>query len=362
MTTDQSTESILGEVARAAPRWREELGIGRADWARLGSLGLLDLPRGGEAFTGSASLIRGLGGHLDGGTRAAIALQALMVPEYLELAAPNHPLLDGMRAGQAVVGLALTEASSGGRVSQVATTLSGTPDSWHLNGEKVFVTNGRAASVVICLARLGSVGDALTARMALVTVDMSWPGVVVRPQPLEAWRSAGTCQVDFHHVAVPASAVLGRPHRTLVSVMAALDFERLVAGLMAVGSARRNVSAIAALFAVDAARPERGRRLRSYQSARHAYAELKAELSMLETYAERAVAARVRGELDTLAATTLKLRATECDREAALCRLRLSGADGLILGSDAMLAVHDALAATIAAGVSETLRDVLFEA
>nr|WP_274613948.1 acyl-CoA dehydrogenase family protein [Streptomonospora nanhaiensis] len=141
--------------------------------------------------------------------------------------------------------------------------------------------------------------------------------------------------------------------------MRALDFERLVAGLLAVGGVRHTLELLAAHLA---ARQLNGGRLGERQAVRHQVADLLAEYDTVRRYAHHAAWLHAQGRLDTRTASVVKLRATELAVAAAQTCARLHGAQGC-LESSAVARVHrDALAGTVAAGASELLRDLIAEA
>jgi alkylation response protein AidB-like acyl-CoA dehydrogenase len=142
-------------------------------------------------------------------------------------------------------------------------------------------------------------------------------------------------------------------------IVQALDFERLAAGLLALGGAQHTMRILD-----ERIREHRVRDvpLSGHQAVRHRVADLSAELAVVRQYGYHAAWLQSQGRLDTHAASVLKLKATELAREAAQACAQLHGASGYLEDSVVARLYRDAIAGTIAAGASELVRDLIFEA
>ena len=193
---------------------------------------------------------------------------------------------------------------------------------------------------------------------SLVLVDGHSPGVTRRPEPMLGMRSADVCRIDFDRVHVPHDQLIGRQDRALMHLMKALTFERLVAGILAVGGVH---SCLALVGAFVRERRVGGAPLAAKQAVRHRLADLGAEFELVRHYAYQAAWRHSQGDLDSGTASILKLRATELAVEAARVCVQYHGARGYAEGSAAARHYRDAMAGTIAAGASELMRDMIFE-
>ena len=138
----------------------------------------------------------------------------------------------------------------------------------------------------------------------------------------------------------------------MVQLLSGLDFERLVAGTLALGGARR---AITEMIDTAVTRKTRGRQLGSNRAVSHAIANHVAMLRMLESFNAEAWKRHALVGIDTETATTLKLQATELEMSVAQDLLRFNGASGFDTNSGSGRFHRDAVAGTIAAGPSEIL-------
>jgi alkylation response protein AidB-like acyl-CoA dehydrogenase len=362
---------IAESVLPRADAWEERGGIPADGWKELGAAGLLDGGHTGDDFLRSAVLLEELGATGYAGIRASIGVHAYMALSYVLLSgAPEQQAahVPAARRGERVTALAMSETGAGSDLSGLQTYAAprgsdGTAG-FVLDGHKSYVANGMSAGLLVVLARTrkpapGSGAERGLTGASMLLVDADSPGITRRPQPMLGWRAAGITEITFEGVEVPADALLGRRDRALMQVMRALDFERLVAGLLAVGGVRHTLGLLDEHVRT---RRVRGVPLASHQSVRHRLGELYGEFDVVRRYAYHAAWLHARGRLDTRTASVLKLRSTELALAAAQACTQFHGAQGYTEGSAVARLYRDAAAGTIAAGASELMRDMIFEA
>lgn len=359
----RTRDFLTAEILPHAPDWERDCCIPAKAWRALGDAGMLALDHRGSGFLMSAVFLEELGALGYAGIRAAVGVHAFMAASYLELFGTyeqREKFLAPMRRGESVAALALTEAASGSDLRRLQTRATQHPDGgFTVDGEKHYVANGTVADLIVTLVGTGRDGAAGgLAGASLLLVDAADPGVARQPQPMLGWRSAGICRLEFRNAAVPGDRLVGRRDRALLHLVRALDFERLVAGLLAVGGVRHCLDLLG--------RFARGHRVRdaplsANQAVRHRLAELETEYELVRHYAHHAAWLHSTGALDTRTASIVKLRATELAVSAAQTCLQYHGARGYLDESTAARLYRDAMGGTIAAGASELLRDLIFE-
>lgn len=360
-------EVLEREVLPFAEQWEDQGYIDRSGWISLAEAGLFALPHAGPGFLDSAVFLEELGRTGYAGIRAAIGVHAYMAPSYLikfGSARQQEIYLPAIRRAERIAALALSEEGAGTDLGSVRTRAE--PDEnggYLLSGRKLHVANGSQAGLIITLARVGPAGSDAEqqrglSRLALFAVDARARGVAATPEPMLGWRTADVCTVDFDDVRLPGDAVIGKPGRTLIYLAQALEFERLVAGLLAVGGTAFCVSLLD-----EFARSHRinGAALSANQAVRHRVADLSADLALVEQYGRYAAQQHALGRLDARVASILKLKATELAVTAAQACMQLHGARGYAADSAAARVFRDAAAGTIAAGPSELMRELIFE-
>ncbi len=355
--------SLELEVLPHAPEWEARRSIPPQGWRALAGAGLFEFPLSGAGFLESAVLLEELGRTGYAGIRAAIGVHAFMAPSYLaQFGMPDQrdAYLPAIRRGERIAALAMSEEGAGTDLGRLRTVARPDGERGYLvNGTKRYVANGSQAGVFVTLVRTrpGPPGGRL-AGIGLLLVDAGLPGVTRAAEPMLGWHAADVCRVDFADVPVPAGRMIGRADRTLKYLMRGLDFERLVAGLLAAGGVMHCVGLLDRFVRTHQLKDAP---LSANQAVRHRLADLHGELYLVRQYAYHAAWLHSQGLLDTRTASVLKLKATELAVEAARACAQYHGARGYLEDSVPARLLRDAPAGTITAGASELLRELIFE-
>jgi alkylation response protein AidB-like acyl-CoA dehydrogenase len=365
---EQAREFLTTEILPDAPAWERQGGLPREAWKLFGRHGYLGLLHSSEAggsardlFT-SIVFLEELGRLGFGGLRAAISVHAYMATYYLGAVGS-----DGQRRGylapavrgEMVAALAITEPAAGSDLASVSMTASPDGDGLVVRGTKSMVSNGMAADFFVAAVRTGggpNAGKHGAAGLSLVLIDSGLPGISREPAPTLGWRSAGTATVTFDDVRVPASCLIGRRASGFYYLMRGLQLERLVAASLALGGMDRGLEDLCAFLS---ARTVSGNPLRQRQALAHRVADLATEVSAARQLVYHTAWLHENDELPALECSMAKLYATELACKLADASLQLQGSHGYADGSDAARAYRDARAATIAAGSSEVMRDLI---
>lgn len=347
-----------------ADRFEAQGFIDAEGWRALGKTGLLALAHRGADFLDSAILLDELGRLGYAGIRAAIGVHTYMAPAYLHMfGRPEQQVsyLWGVRDGSRIAALAISEDQAGSDLRHLTTRADPRDDGTYLlRGVKQHIVNGSQADFFVVLAKTSDAGATRgLAGASLLIVDADLPGVSRSPQPMLGWRSSDICRVEFDDVPVPADRLIGRREFALRYLVAALDFERLVAGLLAVGGAAHAVDLLDSFVRRHRVKDAP---LAANQAVRHRVASLTAELELARQYAYHVSWTHSAGRLGTRSAAVVKLTATELASRAAQALLQCHGARGLLADAVPARVHRDAVAGTIAAGPSELMLDLIFEA
>jgi acyl-CoA dehydrogenase len=346
---------VLPEADAAEERGYLPAGV----WQALAEQGLLELAREGQGFLKSAVFLEELGGLGYAGLRAAIGVHAYMASAYIAWFGSDEQrrrYLPGVSRGEAIAALAITEEQAGSDLSQLQCQARATDDGFVVEGRKRYVANGSQASLIVMLVGSSTARHPLGSSSMLL-IDANSPGIIRSPQSLLGWRSADICDLDFQQVRISRQDVLGRVGKGFLYLMRGLDFERLVAGLLALGGAAHSIRVLSR-FAEQ--RHIKGVPLSAYQSVRHRLADLISEQQLLRCFAYQLARQYGVGHIETRDACILKLRATELAKEAALACVQYHGAQGYLRDSVVSRLCRDAMAGTIAGGASEVMRDMIF--
>ncbi|MET7502997.1 acyl-CoA dehydrogenase family protein [Streptomyces microflavus] len=358
---------LAAEVTPHATRWDEEGSVPTHVWKSLGQRGWLGLAHPEEAGGGARDLftsvvfLEELGRTGFGGLRAAVSVHAYMATHYL--ARFGGPELMRTHLAPAVRGdrisaLAITEPGAGSDLSGLSVTAERVGDLLVVDGVKSMVSNGMTADFLVVAVRTGPAGRGPRGAtgLSLLVVDTDLPGVTRVQQRTLGWRSAGTAAITFRAVRVPADRVVGRLDHGFYYLMRGLQLERLVAAVLAVGGAERALDDLCAFLR---RRSAAGTVLAERQALVHQIADLSTDLAATRQLIYHTAWLYENGELPAVECSMAKLRATELACRVADTSLQFQGSHGYLEESSAARGHRDARAATIAAGPSEVLRDLI---
>jgi alkylation response protein AidB-like acyl-CoA dehydrogenase len=214
--------------------------------AELGVLGMTAPPEyGGKGFSQYAytRIMEILGGHDSSiavfvNAHHSIGIRALLLFGTDE---QKRRWLPDLVSGKKLAAFALTEPQAGSDAANVQTTATPSPDgqTYHLNGEKRYITNGAIAQVLTVMARTPVPGSTETKVTAfLVTPDMPGFEVVEARMPKCGIRGTATARLAFRNMPVPAANILGPVGKGLRVALTVLDFGRTTFGASCTGAAK----------------------------------------------------------------------------------------------------------------------------
>ena len=365
----EQVRAFLGaEVMPYAAGWEQEDGLPRELWKRLGERGYLGLlhPReaGGadrDLFT-SVVFLEELGRTGFGGLRAAVSVHAYMATHYLSWVGGRDLCRDYLTPavrGDCVAALAITEPGAGAHLPGLSTTAPRDGDHFVVNGTKAMVSNGMVADFTVVAVRTGAdsaSGPRGTTGLSLLVVDSDLPGISREPVRTLGWRSAGTATLTYDEVRVPADRLIGRLNSGFYYLMRGLQLERLVAATLALGGAERSLADLRGFLR---SRSIAGEPLAQKQAPAHRIADLATELAAARQLVHHTAWLYDQGELPVTECSMVKLYTTELACRLADASLQLQGSHGYLETAFTARAQRDARAATIAAGPSEVMRDLI---
>jgi len=140
------------------------------------------------------------------------------------------------RAGKAISAFALSEPKSGSDVANMDLSATRDGQSYVLDGEKTWISNGGIADIYTVFARTGEAPGAKGISAFLVPAETSGLTIaerleVIAPHPL--------ARISFDGCRVPAEAMIGKPGDGFRIAMSVLDVFRSTVAAAALGFARR---------------------------------------------------------------------------------------------------------------------------
>ena len=182
---------------------------------------------------------------------------------------------------------ALSETGSGSDALAAKTRADRQSDgSWRLNGEKMWISNGGFADLLIVFAQVD--GDKFTAFI----VERAWPGVSTgKEEHKMGLHGSSTTPVVFQDVPLPANSVLGEIGRGHKVALNTLNYGRFSLGGMCMGGSRGAIDD-ATKYATE--RRQFGQPIAAFGAIKHKLGEMTAR-----TYAAESLVYRTAGLLDT---------------------------------------------------------------
>jgi len=182
-----------------------------------------------------------------GGGRNAFA-RYVLVEEFLNFGAPvgSHWIADrqsgplilkyGTEAqkqfylppicrGESFFCIGMSEPNSGSDLASVKTRATKTDTGWSLSGQKIWTTNAHHCHYMIALVRTSGEAQDRHKGLSQVIVDLSLPGVTVRPIT-DLSGDSHFCEVFFDNVQLKDDALIGAEGQGWEQVTAELAFER----------------------------------------------------------------------------------------------------------------------------------------
>ncbi|MBI2827874.1 MAG: acyl-CoA dehydrogenase family protein [Acidobacteria bacterium] len=206
--------------------------------------------------------------------------------------AQKQQYLPRLVAGELVGAYALSESGSGSDAFAAKTRAVRAPDgAWTLNGEKMWITNGGFADVIIVFAKVD--GEHFTAFI----VEKAFPGVSAgKEEHKMGLHGSSTTPVLLQDARIPAENVLGAVGKGHKVALNTLNFGRFKLGGMSVGGCR---SAIGDAARYAAQRKQFGHAIASFGAIKHKLGEMTAR-----TYAMESLIYRTAGLIDAALAGT----------------------------------------------------------
>jgi alkylation response protein AidB-like acyl-CoA dehydrogenase len=206
--------------------------------------------------------------------------------------AQKQRYLPRLVTGDLVGAYALSETSSGSDAFAAKTRASRAADgTWTLNGEKMWITNGGFADVIIVFAQVD--GEHFTAFI----VEKAFPGVSAgKEEHKMGLHGSSTTPILLQDAKVPAANVLGEVGKGHKVALNTLNFGRFKLGAMCVGGSRAAIGD-AARYAAD--RTQFGAAIATFGAIKHKLGEMTAR-----TYAMESLMYRTAGLIDAALADT----------------------------------------------------------
>ena len=141
--------------------------------------------------------------------------------------AQKHKYLPKLCSGEYVGALAMSEPGAGSDVVSMKLRADKRGDHYVLNGNKMWITNGPDADVLVVYAKTDANAGSRGITAFIIEKGMKGFSTAQKLDKL-GMRSSNTCELVFEDCEVPAENVLGEVGGGVKVLMSGLDYERVV--------------------------------------------------------------------------------------------------------------------------------------
>jgi acyl-CoA dehydrogenase len=238
--------------------------------------------------------------------------------------AQKQEYLPRVGSGAFIAAFALSEPEAGSDAAAMQCEATQRGDSYELNGEKAFISNGGIADFYVVFAR--TTESAGSRGITAFIVDAKTPGFeiaeriqVMAPHPL--------ARLKFTNCRLAVSQRLGEPDQGFKVAMATLDVFRTSVAAAATGFARR---ALEEALRRATSRKMFGQTLADFQLTQAKLAEMATGIDAAALLTYRAAWLRDQGQNVTVAAAMAKMTATETAQKVIDAAVQIFGGQGVV--------------------------------
>jgi isovaleryl-CoA dehydrogenase len=368
---DQVDRFSRAELHPLAERMDEEEWWPEHIFPRIGELGYFgaSIP---EAYGGAGLDLMAAGLIAQGMARWNHAL-ALSVLAHDNLCANNiyrngneaqrRKYLPALCSGKAVGALGLTEPGAGSdALGSMRTTARRDGDHYVLNGQKLYITNGPVADVLLVYAKTDR--EAGAHGISAFIVEKGMPGFHVAQKLIKmGYRGSQTAELLFDDCRVPAENMVGPENKGVAVVMSGLDLERAIITPLCLGVAERALE-----LSLDFARTRQqfGKPIGSFQMVQSILADMYTAVESMRAFTYRVLAESAplelggggRGYIHQLTAGALMFCADQLHRVLDMA-LQIHGGSGYIWGTEVNRLFRSNKLLEIGAGTTEVRKMII---
>ncbi|WP_417658475.1 isovaleryl-CoA dehydrogenase [Pseudidiomarina sp.] len=266
--------------------------------------------------------------------------------------AQKEKYLPKLCSGEHVGALAMSEPNAGSDVVSMKLRADLQGDHYVLNGNKMWITNGPDADVLVVYAKTSP--EKNSRGITAFIIEKNYPGFSTA-QKLDklGMRGSNTCELVFEDCKVPVENILGELDRGVEVLMSGLDYERAV---LASGPCGIMQACLDVVIPYLHDRKQFGKAIGEFQLVQGKVADMYTRTNAARAYVYAVAQSCDRGETTRKDAAGAILYAAELATQIALDAIQLLGGNGYINEYATGRLLRDAKLYEIGAGTSEIRR------
>nr|CAK32551.1 Acyl-CoA dehydrogenase [uncultured organism] len=266
--------------------------------------------------------------------------------------AQKRRYLPKLISGEHVGALAMSEPGAGSDVVAMKTRAEKRGDRYVLNGNKMWITNGPDAEVLVVYAKTDPEAGARGITAFLIEKGMAGFSTAQKLDKL-GMRGSNTCELVFEDCEVPEENVLGGVGKGVAILMSGLDYERVVLSAGPLGIMQACMDLV---LPYVHERKQFGQAIGTFQLMQGKLADMYTTMNASKAYVYAVARACDRGATARKDAAGAILYAAERATWMALEAIQAMGAMGYVNETAAGRLLRDAKLYEIGAGTSEIRR------
>lgn len=344
--------------------WEEKGLIPREFWAKMGECGFL-CPGIEEEYGGCNAdwgydvvIIEEL--ERIGSSMVGFSLHNDMVVPYITAyGSPEQKAkyLPGCASGDIITAIAMTEPGAGSDLANIRTSAVRDGDDYVINGEKIFITNGIHADLIILACKTAPHAVPANKGISLLLVERDTPGFS-RGRKLEkiGLHAQDTAELVFEDCRVPVGNLLGEEGQGFSYMMEKLQQERLVVALSSQVAAEEMLK-----MTVDYVKTREafGQSISKFQHTQFKIAEMATEIAIGRSFIDQLVAEHMADENIVTEVSMGKWWHTEMAKRVAAQCLQLHGGYGYMEEYKIARRYRDIPVMAIYAGTNEVMKMII---
>ena len=343
-------------------QWEEDRLVPKDFWLKMGKQGFLcpwvDEKYGGMGadfiFTVILSEeLRRIGAGLGG-----IGVHSSIVVPYIEKFGTEEQkkkYLQSCMSGETIIAIAMTEPGAGSDLAAISTTAIKDGDSYIINGQKTFISNGMLSNLIVVVCKTDP--KAGHKGISLFLVESDTPGFS-RGRKLDkvGMHSQDTSELIFEDVRVPASNLLGVEGKGFYHLMEELQQERVIAAVSAQVAAEEMLSLT---LAYVKERTAFGQSIGQFQNTQFKLAEMATNVQLGRTFIDDLIVKHMQGQDIYSEVSVAKWWISDSARKMAPECMQLHGGYGYMEEYKIARYYRDIAVAPIFAGSNEIMKVII---